>query len=93
MQPRDALGGWEDLEEALSLTQSGAVFFVVADDKGDARMRERLRRAGWELVEEEIEVGLDPSSGKPTYRMPEYDALRHRLAGRRNVVLWLRLKG
>lgn len=93
MQPRDVLEGWEELEEALSLTQDGAVFFVVADDKGDARMKERLRSAGWELVEEEIEVGLDPSSGRPTYRMPEYDALQRRLAGHRGVVLWLRLKG
>jgi len=25
--------------------------------------------------------------------MPEYDALQRQLAGRRNVVLWLRLKG
>jgi hypothetical protein len=93
MQPRDVLEGWEELKEALSLTQGGAVFFVVADDKGDARMKERLRREGWELVEEEIEVGLDPSSGRPTYRMPEYDALQRRLAGCRGVVLWLRLKG
>ena len=60
MQPRDVLEGWEDLKEALSLTQGGAVFFVVADDKGDARIKERLRSAGWELVEEEIAVWLDP---------------------------------
>jgi hypothetical protein len=93
MQPRDVPEGWEDLKEALSLTQGGAVFFVVADDRGDARMKERLRSAGWELVEEEIAVWLDPSSGKPAHRIPEYDALQRRLAGRRNVVLWLRLKG
>jgi hypothetical protein len=93
VQPRDVPEGWEDLKEALSLTQGGAVFFVVADDKGDARMKGRLRGAGWELVEEEIEVWLDPSSGKPAYRMPEYGALQRRLAERRNVVLWLRLKG
>jgi hypothetical protein len=93
MQPRDVLEGWEDLREALSLTQGGAVFFVVADDKGDAQMKGRLRGAGWELVEEEIAVWLDPSSGKPAHRMPEYDALQRQLAGRRNVVLWLRLKG
>jgi hypothetical protein len=93
MQPRDVPEGWEDLKEALSLTRGGAVFFVVADDGGDARMKERLRSAGWELVEEEIAVGLDPSSGKPAYRMPEYDALQRQLAGRRGVVLWLRLRG
>jgi hypothetical protein len=93
MQPRDVPEGWEDLKEALSLTQGGAVFFVVADDKGDARIKERLRGAGWDLVEEEIAVWLDLSSGKPAHRMPEYTALRHRLTGRRKVVLWLRLKG
>jgi hypothetical protein len=93
MQPQDVLEGWEDLKEALSLTQGGAVFFVVADDKGDARIKERLRGAGWELVEEEIAVRLDPSSRRPTYRMPEYDALQRQLAGRRNAVLWLRLRG
>ncbi len=93
MRPRDVLEGWKDLKEALSLTQGGAVFFVVADDKGDARMKERLRSAGWELVEEEIEVGLDLSSGRPAYRMPEYEALQRRLAERRGAVLWLRLKG
>jgi hypothetical protein len=93
MQPRDVLEGWEDLKEALSLTWGGAVFFVVADDGGDARMKEQLRGAGWELVEEEIAVWLDPSSGKPAYRMPEYDALKRQLAGRRGVVLWLRLRG
>jgi hypothetical protein len=93
MQPRDALEGWEDLKEALSLTQGGAVFFVVADDGGDARMRERLRSVGWGFVEEQIEVWLDPSSGKPAYRMPKYEALQRQLAERRNAVLWLRLKG
>jgi hypothetical protein len=93
MQPRDVLEGWEDLKEALSLTQGGAVFFVVADDKGDARIKERLRGAGWDPVEEEIAVWLDPSSGKPAYRMPEYDALQRQLAGCRNAVLWLRLRG
>jgi hypothetical protein len=93
MQPRDVLESWEDLKEALSLTQGGAVFFVVADDKGDARIKERLRNAGWELVEEEIVVQLDPSSGKPACRMPEYDALKRQLVGRRGVVLWLRLRG
>jgi len=93
MQSWDALEGWEDLKEALSLTQGGAVFFVVADDGGDARMKERLRSAGWELVEEEIEVWFDPSSGKPAYRIPEYGALQRQLAERRNAVLWLRLKG
>jgi hypothetical protein len=46
MQPRDVLEGWEDLKEALSLTRGGAVFFVVADDKGDARIKERLRGVG-----------------------------------------------
>jgi hypothetical protein len=93
MQPRDVLEGWEDLKEALSLTQSGAVFFVVADDNGDTQMKERLRSAGWELVEEEIAVWFDPSSGKPAHRMPEYVALKRQLAKRRSAVLWLRLKG
>jgi hypothetical protein len=93
MQPRDVPEGWEDLKEALSLTHGGAVFFVVADDRGDARMKERLRDAGWEVVEEEIAVWLGPSSGKPAHRMPEYVALQRQLAGRRGVVLWLRLKG